>query len=151
MIRFLAIVVAVALIGYPLSLLYEMSVPVPEFRTGTYVDVLSFAGGVVIIYGGVLAGVAVHWVRIGRAWQELRPFEAFKAGVWGASAFGGVFVLGSGLRSLAAQGSFEKGIGNLWPLVLIFVVLLSAIVSGGMALLLYGFRPLKQPSASATN
>ena len=85
MIRFLAIVAAVALIGYPLFLLYDMSVPVPECRTGTYADFRTFAGAVVLIYGGVLVGVAVHWARVGRAREGLRPVEAFKAGAWGPS------------------------------------------------------------------
>ena len=147
MIRFLAIVVAVALIGYPPFLLYEMSIPVPEFRTGTYADFLTFAGAIFVIYGGVLIGVAVHWARVGRAWQGLLPVEVFKAGVWGALAVGVLFVVGSGVRSLMTQGSFEKGTGNLWPLVLIFALLFSALVSGGMALLLYGLRPSARSQA----
>ena len=138
--RFLAIVVAVALIGYPPFLIYAMTVPGPRFRTGTYVDFLAFATTVFAIYGGVLLGVAVQWARVGRTWRRLRPVVAFKAGVWGAVAAGGVFVVGAGVRGLTTQGSFEKGIGNLWGLVLIFALLFGALVSGGIALLLHGLR-----------
>jgi hypothetical protein len=141
-IRFLAIVVAVALIGYPPFLIYAITVPVAQFRTGSYVDFLTFAGTVFAIYGGVLLGLAVHWARVGRAWQRLRPVEVFKAGVWGAFAVGIVFVVGAGVHGLTTQGSFEKGIGNLWGLVLIFAVLFGALVSAGVALLFYGLRPL---------
>ena len=69
-IRFLAIVVAVALIGYPSFLIYAMTVSVARFRTGSYVDFLAFAGTIIAIYGGVFLGVAILWARVGRAWRE---------------------------------------------------------------------------------
>jgi hypothetical protein len=141
-IRFLAIVIGVALIGSPLFLIYAITVPVPRFRTGSYADFLAFAGTVFAIYGGVLLGVAVYWAMRGRTWESLRPVVIFKAGVWGAFAVGVVFVVGAGVRGLTTQGSFEKGIGNLWGLVLIFAALLGAFVSAGVALLFYGLRPL---------
>lgn len=141
MIRFLAILVAVALIGYTPFLIYEMTVPSARFRTGSYVDFLAFAGTVFAIYGGVLLGVAVHWARVGRVWQRLLPVEVFKAGVWVALAFSVVFVVGAGVHGLVTQGSFEKGIGNLWGLVLIVALILGALVSAGMALLFHGLRP----------
>jgi hypothetical protein len=141
-IRVLAIVVAVALIGCPAFLIYAITVPVARLRTGSYVDFLTFVGTVFAIYGGVLLGIAVHWARVGRAWQRVRPAAIFKAGVWGAFAVGAVFVVGAGVHGLSTQGSFEKGIGNLWGLVLIFAALLGALVSAGVALLFYGLRPL---------
>ena len=141
-IRVLAIVVAVALIGYPAFLIYAITVPVARFRTGSYVDFLTFVGTIFAIYGGVLLGVAAHWARVGRVWQRVRPVEVFKAGVWGAFAVGAVFVVGAGVHGLMTKGSFEKGIGNLWGLVLIFAALLGAVVSAGVALLFYGLRPL---------
>jgi hypothetical protein len=141
-IRVLAIVLAVALIGYPAFLIYAITVPVARFRTGSYVDFLTFVGAVFAVYGGVSLGIAVHWARVGRAWQRVRPAEIFKAGVWGAFAVGAVFVVGAGVHGLTTQGSFEKGIGNLWGLVLIFAALLGALVSAGVALLFYGLRPL---------
>ena len=142
MIRFLAIVVAVVLIGGPSFLIYAITVPVVRFRTGSYVDFLAFAGTEFAIYGGVVLGVAVHWARVGRAWQRVRPVEVFKAGVWGAFAVGVVFVAGAGVHGLTTQGSFEKGIGNLWGLVVMFAALLGALVSAGVALLFHGLRPL---------
>ena len=98
MIRLFAIVVGLALIGYPPFLIHAISVPVPRFRTGSYVDFLTFA-----------------------------------AGVWGALAVGVVFLAGAGVRGLTTQGWFEKGIGNLWGLVLILAAVLGALVSGGAA------------------
>jgi hypothetical protein len=133
--------VAVALIGYPPFLIYAMTVPVERFRTGSYVDFLAFASTVFVIYGGVLLGVAVHWARVGRPGQHLRPVGILKAGVLGALAVGVVFVVGAGIYSLTAQGSFEKGIGNLWGLILIFALLFGALVSGGIALLFHGLHP----------
>ena len=141
MIRVLAIVLAVALIGYPAFLIYAITVPVARFRTRGYIDFLAFAGTVLAIYGGVVLGVAAHWVRARRAGQRLRPVGVLKAGVWGAFAVGVVFVLGAGIHGLTTQGSFEKGIGNLWGLILIFAVLLGALVSAGVALMSYGLRP----------
>ena len=141
MIRFLAIVVGVALISYPSFLIYAMTVPVVRFRTGSYVDFLAFADTMFAIYGGVVIGVAILWARGGRVWQRLRPVEVFKAGVWSAFAVGIVFVVGAGVHGVMTRGSFEKGVGNLWGLIVIFALLLGAFVSGGLALLLYGLRP----------
>jgi hypothetical protein len=140
-IRVFAIVVAVALIGYPPFLIYAMTVPGPRFRTGRYVDFLTFAGTAFAIYGGVLLGVAVHWARAGKAWRRLRPVEVLQAGVWGTSTVGVIFIVGAGVHGLTTQGSFEKGVGNLWGLILIFAVFFGALVSGGVALLFYGLHP----------
>jgi hypothetical protein len=142
MIRFLAVVVGVTLIGYPPFLIYAITVPVPRLRTGGYADFLMFAGTVFAIYGGVLLGVAVRWATGGRAWERLRPIGVFKAGVLGAFAVSVVFVVGAGVHGLTTQGSFEKGIGNLWGLILIFAALFGALVSAGVALLFHGMRPL---------
>ena len=142
MIRFLASLAGIALIGYPPFLIYAITVPVPQFRTGSYADFLPFAATVSAIYGGVLLGIAVRWATGGKAWATLRPAVVFKAGVWGAVAVGAVFVIGAGVYGLTTQGSFEKGIGNLWGLILIFAALLGALVSAGVALLLHGTRPL---------
>ena len=117
-----------------------LSLPVPRFRTGSYIDFLTFAGTLITIYGGVLLGITVQWARRGRRWQRLRSFEVFKAGVWGAVAVGVVFLAGAGVRGLTTQGSFEKGIGNLWGLVLILAAVFGALVSGGVALLFHGVR-----------
>jgi hypothetical protein len=139
-IRLFAIVAGVALIGYPPVLIYAITVPVARFRTGSPVDFLSFAGTVFAVYGGVLLGVAVHWARVGRAWHRVRPLGVLKAGVWGALAVGVIFVAGAGVRGMISRGSFEKGVGNLWGLILIFALLFGTLVSGGMALLFHGLR-----------
>ena len=65
----------------------------------------------------------------------------FKAGAWGAFGVGVIFVAGAGVHGLMTQGSFEKGIGTLWGLVLIFAALFGALVSGGVALLFQGIQP----------
>ena len=147
-IRFLSIVIGAALIGYPPFLIYAITVPVARFRTGSCVDFLAFAGTVLAIYGGVFVGIAVHRVVVGRAWQRLRPLEVLKAGVRGAVSAGVVFVVGAGIHGLATQGSFQKGIGNLWGLIVIFAALFGALVSGGVALLLHGLRA--SPGAGGT-
>jgi hypothetical protein len=81
----------------------------------------------------------------------VRPVEILKAGVWGALAVSVVFVVGAGVHGLITRGSFEKGVGNLWGLLVIFALLLGALVSGGMALLFYGFghRPASGPMAES--
>ena len=141
MIRFVTVVIAIGLIVYPAFLIYAMTVPVERFRTGGYVDYLAFAGTVFAIYGGVLLGVAVYWTRVGKAGQRVRPAGILKAGVWGSLVAGVIFVVGSGIHGLTTQGSFERGIGNLWGLVVIFALLFGAVVSGGMALLFRGLQP----------
>ncbi|HZI95478.1 MAG TPA: hypothetical protein VFE84_14625 [Patescibacteria group bacterium] len=143
MIRFLAIVLGVALIGCPAFLIYSMTVPVARFRVGGYVDFLVFAGAMSIIYGGVLIGVATLWAMEGRDWRRLRRVGVFKAGVWGVLAVSLVFVLGCGVNGMMTRGSFEKGVGNLWGLIVIFALVFGAMVSGGLALLIDNGRSVK--------
>jgi len=140
-IRILAIAAAVALIGYPLVMIYRVTVPVAECRTGSYHDFIAFAIALLIIYGGVLLGVTVYWARVGRTWQRLGSVKTFTAGFLGAMVGSIIYIVEAGVRGLITQGSFEKGLGNLWPVVLIFEMLFGALVSGGMAFLLYGLRP----------
>jgi hypothetical protein len=148
MIRLIGVVVGAALIGYPPFLIYAITVRVPRFRTGSYVDFLPFAVTLLAIYGGVLLGIAVHWLWRGRSSQRVRPFEVFIAGVYGTLAVGVVFLASAGVRGVMTQGSFEKGIGNLWGLVLIFAGMFGALVSGGVALL---FRFLRSPRDTRFN
>jgi len=142
MIRLIGIVAGIALVGYPPFLIWAITVRVPRFRTGSYVDFLPFAVTLAAIYGGVLLGMAVHWLWRGRSSQRLPPFEVFVAGVYGTLTVGVVFLAAAGVRGLTTQGSFEKGIGTLWGLVLIFAAVFGALVSGGVALL---FRFLRSP------
>ena len=141
MIRILAIAAALALTGYPLVMIYRLTVPVVECRTGSYHDFIAFAIALLIIYGGVLLGITVYWARVGRTRRRLRHIKAFAAGVLGAWAGGIIYIVEGAVRVLITQGSFEKGVGNLWPVVLIFEMLFGVLVSAGMALLLYGLRP----------
>jgi hypothetical protein len=144
-IRFVALMIAVALIGYPPFLIYAITVPGARSRTGSYLDFLAFGGAMLAIYGGVLLGAAIYWARVGGPWRLLRSVGVFKAGVWGAFGGGVGVVVSAGIHGLATQGSFEKGIGTLWGLIVIFALLLGALVSGGMGLLLYGLRPSASP------
>jgi hypothetical protein len=140
-IRILAIAAALTLIGYPLIIIYRGTVPLAECRTGSYHDFIAFAIALLIIYGGVLLGITVYWATVGRIRRRLSHIKAFAAGVLGAWAGGIIYIVEGGVRGLITQGSFEKGVGNLWLIVLIFEMLLGVLVSGGMALLLYGLRP----------
>jgi len=67
----------------------------------------------------------------------------FKAGVWGVLAVSLVFVLGCGVNGMMTRGSFEKGVGNLWGLIVIFALVFGAMVSGGLALLIDNGRSVK--------
>lgn len=100
--RVLAIVVAVVLLGYPPFLIYGITVPVPRFRTGSSADFTAFAYTMLAVYGGVLVGVAVHWARVGRARQHMRPFGVLKAGaaLFGAIVSGGAALLLLGVRRI---------------------------------------------------
>lgn len=138
MIRILAIAAAVALIGYPLVMIYRVTVPVAECRTGSYHDFIAFAIALLIIYGGVLLGVTVYWARVGRTWQRLGPVKTFTAGFLGAMVGFIIYIAQDLVRGLITH---EKAVGIFWPVVLIFVISFGALVSGGMAFLLYGLRP----------
>jgi hypothetical protein len=93
------------------------------------------------IYGSVLLGIAVHWVRARRSGQPSFPIEIFKAGMYGVLAACIVFFGGGSLYGLAKYGSFEKAIGgNLWGMLVIFWGILGAFVSAGIALLFYAWH-----------
>ncbi len=141
MIRILAIAAGLALTGYPLVMIYRLTVPVVEYRTGSYHDFIAFAIALLIIYGGVLLAITVYWARVGRTRRRLSYIIVYVAGGLGALAGGIIYIVVSGVGVLITQGSFEKGYGNLLPVLLIFVTLFGVLVSGGMALLLYGLRP----------
>ena len=113
--RILAVMIGLVLVGFPLQLIYAMTVPVPQFRTGTYNDFTAFAATMGVIYGGAFVGIAIRWARNGTASRRVLPVEVLTAGVSGALALCAVFLVGSGVRSLITEGSFEKGIEALAP------------------------------------
>jgi len=98
-------------------------------------------------YGSVFVGVAVSWVRTNRSGQPFLPNEVFKAGMFGVLAGCIVYFVGSSIYAFAKYGSAEKAIGNLWGLVAIFWGVLGALVSAGMALLLYAWGGPARPTA----
>jgi glucan phosphoethanolaminetransferase (alkaline phosphatase superfamily) len=140
-IRILAIASAVPLIGYPVVMIYRLTLPVVERRTGSYHEYIVFAIVLLVIYGGVLLGITVYWARVRRTRRRLRHIKAFAAGVLGALAGFIIYIVVSGVYVLITQGSFEEDAGNLLPVLLIFDMLFGVLVSGDMTLLLYGLRP----------
>jgi hypothetical protein len=51
------------LVVTPPMMLYGMTVPVPQYRTGTFADYQAFVVSCLTIYGGVVHGIAVRWWR----------------------------------------------------------------------------------------
>ena len=141
MTRIVALVVGLLLIGCPAWWLREVTVPVPAYRKGGYVDFLFLGQTLLAIYGSVLLGIVVHCVRANRSGQTLFPFVLFKAGMRGVLVICIVFFGGGIVYGLTKYGAFEKAIGgNLWGLLVVFWAILGAIVSAGIALLFYAWR-----------
>jgi hypothetical protein len=137
MIRIIAIILGLVLIGFPAWWLSEVSVPLPAYRKGGYAD---FRQVLLAIYGSVLLGIAVQSARAKLSGQQSFPFEVFKAGMLGVLATCIAFFGGGSLYSLAKYGSFDKVLGNLWGMLVIFWGILGAFVSAGIALLFYAWR-----------
>lgn len=141
MTRIVAIIAGLVLIGCPAWFLLGVTVPLPAYRKGGYVDFLFFGQALLAIYGSVLLGIAVDWARAKQSGQPLFPFDLFKAGMLGVLAGCIAIFGGGGVYSLAKYGSFYTAIGgNLWGMLVIFWVILGAFVSAGMALLFYAWR-----------
>jgi hypothetical protein len=141
MARIVAVVAGLVLIGCPAWWLREVTVPIPAYRKGGYVDYLFFGQALLAIYGSVFLGIAVHWARAKRSGQPSSPFGLFKAGMLGVLAVCSAFFGGGSVYSLAKYGAFDKAIGgNLWGLLVIFWGVLGAFVSAGMALLFYAWH-----------
>jgi len=145
--RFLALAVGALLVGYPLLML-STAVPVPGYRTGTYADYRFAALGFLAIYGGVLLGILIYWLHLGKTGRKLTPVGVFRAGFFAEFVLSFTVVLGSGFYSLIASGSFDEGIGNLGGAILILWLMLGTAVSAGLALLFYGFQA---PTERATS
>ena len=140
MTRIAALMAGLLLLACPGWWLMDVSVPVPKYRKGGFTDFLFLGQLLFAIYGSVLLGVAVAWVRANRSNQPFLPNEVFKAGMFGVLAACTVFFVGCGIYGIAKYGSFEKGIGNLWGVLVIFWGVLGALVSAGIALLFYAWR-----------
>jgi hypothetical protein len=134
-IRSFALFAAILLLVLPAFWLFEATVPVDRFRARDYTDFAFFAAGFGVLYGGVALGVAIHAAQARASGQRMRSLGILAAGAAGASALSLLAVVASGVYGQIAYGSFERGVGNLWGLVVIFAVVLGAIVAGGLALL----------------
>jgi len=141
MIRIAALVAGLVLIICPAWWLREVTVPLPAYRKGGSADYLFYGQALLAIYGSVLLGIAVHWLRAKRSSQPLFALGLFKAGMQGMLTVCIIFFASRLAHGMMTHGDFEKAIGgNLWGLIVIFWAALSAIVSAGMALLFYAWR-----------
>lgn len=119
------------LLFLPALIAYTLTVPVPEFRTGTVADYDAFLVTCLILYGGAAAGVLVQWRLRARNGQALTGESVFWGGLTGA------FVAVVGALAIA---SVREGLGNLWGLVVLFGGVLSAVVGAGAGLLGHALR-----------
>jgi hypothetical protein len=141
MIRILALIAGIVLIGFPAWLLGNITVPLPAYRKGGFADFHFYAQALLAVYGSVLLGIVVHWAQANRSGQRLFPFGLLMAGIFGVLAVCIALFAGGIVYGLMKYGAFEKAIGgNLWGLVVIFWVVLGALVSAGIALLFYAWR-----------
>ena len=81
MIRIAAIIAGLVLIACPAVWLAAITIPVPMYRTHGFADFLFLGQTLLAIYGSVLLGIAVHWMRARRSGQPWFPVAVFKAGV----------------------------------------------------------------------
>jgi hypothetical protein len=140
MTRIAALIAGLLLIVCPGLWLMEVSVPVPKYRKGGSADFVFLGWVLFAIYGSVLLGVVVSWVRANRSGQPVLPNQVFKAGMFGVLAACIVFFVGGSIYGIAKYGSFEKAIGgNLWGMLAIFWGVLGALVSAGIALLFFAW------------
>jgi hypothetical protein len=138
--RFIALLMGAAFVCYPFLLLSKITIPVAEFRTGSAGDLLSYIASIVVTYGSVLLGMGVYWLRHGRSVEGLGLFDLFKAGLLGSFIVSSACMVGFGFHGMITKGSFAEGVGNLWGLVVVFALLFGALVSGGIAFLLFAVR-----------
>ena len=155
MIRSFALLAAVLLLVLPAFWLSEATIPVPQFRARDATDFEYFAAALGVVYGGVALGVGIYWATTRALGSALRPLGILQAGIYGAGALSLLVVFGYGVYGLVALGSFERGVGTLWGLIVIFAVLLGAFVAAGLALLWFalgrpsGGRSTRGPSGGA--
>ena len=140
MYRLLSGAAGVLLVATPPFMVYGMTVPVPQYRTGTLADYHAFLVSCLTVYGGVVLGIVVRiWREPGRA-SIIHGRSIFRAGMTG-----GLVAVGVAL----ALAFLESGGGNLWGLVVIFGAVFTAIVSAGAGLVWYAIRPGTTDSPSS--
>lgn len=138
MIRMIALVGGLLLIAGPLWWLLDATIPVTRYRVGGFADYVFFTKCFIAIYGSVVIGVAVGWIRARRKRMSLFAIAVFQAGIYGAIAVSLVFFAGGIVYGLVVYGAFEKAIGgNLWGAFVILWWIGSAIVAVGIALVYY--------------
>jgi Kef-type K+ transport system membrane component KefB len=131
--RLLAGAAGVLLVVIPPLMLYGITVPVPQYRTGTFADYEAFVVSCLTVYGGVALGITVRWLRDRRKEPIISGRSVFRAGFTGALVVIGIALVLASMRS----GS----LGNLWGLVVIFGGVFAATVSAGARLVWYAIRP----------
>jgi hypothetical protein len=94
-IKILVVIAGLVLIVFPVWWLEKTAVPLPQYRKGGSADYVYLVFAMLAIYGSVLFGIAVQFVRAKRTMQPLHPFALFKAGLGGVLA---VIVLSPGHR-----------------------------------------------------
>jgi hypothetical protein len=140
MYRLLSGAAGILLVVTPPFMVYSMTVPVPQYRTGTLADYHAFLVSCLTVYGGVVLGIAVRvWREPDRA-STIHGRSIFRAGVTG-----GLVAVGVAL----ALASLQSGAGNLWGLVVIFGAAFTAIVSAGAGLVWHAIRPGTTDSPSS--
>lgn len=115
------------LVFAPAWMLFNTMVPVPQYRTGTYVDYLAAGRACLTLYGGATIGILVQWGRIARRRQTISSRSVFLACFVGA-------IVAIGVTLIAAGG------GNLLGVVVIFGGALSAIIGAGAGLIWHALR-----------
>lgn len=140
MTRVLSVAAGVLLLVVPAWMLSNLLVPVPKYRTGTYGDYRGVALACLVLYGGVGLGILLRWGRSARRRQTMGGGQVFRAGLAGGIAAIAAWILKSALHGWLALGSWEKGVGNLWGLVLILGGALVAMVAAGAGLAWHALR-----------
>jgi hypothetical protein len=139
--RLLGGAAGVLLMVIPPVMLYGITVPVPQYRTGTYADYQAFLVSCLTIHGGVVLGIAVRWWRRPRKEPTISGGSVFRAGFTGGLVAVGVALAVSSMRS---------GPGNLWGLVIIFGGVFAATVSAGARLVWYAIHGAGPPDSYLT-
>ena len=138
-----ALIVGTLLILAPLWSLWGMTVPVPQYRTGTFADLVPLLTAVATLYGGVAAGIF--------ALSRLKPRTGMTgkailvAGIGGALAAILVALAGWAVVQWLTTGRVMKPGQTLalMPLFPILGGLLAAPIAGGAALVAYAMRSPK--------